>query len=81
MNGMNGESNMETYTLPTMCKTDSQWEPAVWLREWKPGLHNNPEEWDGVAGSRGRGHTYTYGRLAVIYGRGQHNILRQFSFN
>ena len=28
-NGMNGESNMEAYTLPTMCKIDSQWEPAV----------------------------------------------------
>ena len=28
---MYGKSNMETYT--TICKTDSQWEFAVWLRK------------------------------------------------
>ena len=31
-----GKSNMETYT--TMCKIDSQWEFAVWLRKLKQGL-------------------------------------------
>ena len=31
-----GESNTEIYN--TMCKTDSQWEFAVWLRELKQGL-------------------------------------------
>ena len=31
-----GESNMETYI--TICKVDSQWEFAVWLREFKPRL-------------------------------------------
>ena len=30
---MYGESNMETYS--TMCKIDSQWELAVWLRKLK----------------------------------------------
>ena len=49
---MNGESNMEAYTLPTMCETDNQWEVAVRLRECKPGLCNNPEEWEGVGGER-----------------------------
>ena len=29
-------SNMETYI--TMCKIDSQWEFAVWLRKLKQGL-------------------------------------------
>ena len=30
---MYGKSNMETYI--TICKTDSQWEFAVWLRKLK----------------------------------------------
>ena len=30
---MYGESNMETYS--TICKIDSQWEFAVWLRKLK----------------------------------------------
>ena len=30
---MHGESNMETYI--TICKPDSQWEFAVWLRKLK----------------------------------------------
>ena len=38
---MYGESNTETYT--TICKTDSQWEFAVWLKQ---GLCNNLEGWD-----------------------------------
>ena len=42
---MYGESNMETYI--TMCKTDSQWEYAVCLRELKQGLCINLEGWIG----------------------------------
>ena len=38
---MNGERNMETYI--TMCKIDSQWEFAVWLRKLKQGLCINLE--------------------------------------
>ena len=38
---MYGESNMETYI--TICKIDSQWEFAVWLRELKQGLCINLE--------------------------------------
>ena len=30
------ESNMELYI--NICKTDSQWEFAIWLREFKLGL-------------------------------------------
>ena len=33
---MHGKSNMETYI--TVCKIDSQWEFAVWLRKLKQGL-------------------------------------------
>ena len=38
---MYGKSNMETYTI--ICKTDSQQEFAVWLRELKQGLCINLE--------------------------------------
>ena len=42
---MYGESNMETYV--TLCKTDSQWEFAVWLRKLKQVLCINLERWVG----------------------------------
>ena len=45
-----GESNMETYF--TICKIDSQWEFAVWLREHKQGLCKILEGWDGEGGGR-----------------------------
>ena len=42
---MYGDSYMETYL--TICKTDSQWEFAVWLRKLKQGLCINLERWYG----------------------------------
>ena len=36
---MYGKSNTETYS--TICKIDSQWEFAVWLRKLKQGLYIN----------------------------------------
>ena len=39
------ESNVETYI--NICKTDSQWEFAVCLRELKQGLCINLEGWNG----------------------------------
>ena len=46
----------------TICKIDTQWELAVWLRDLKLGLCNNLERWDGMErGSKGKGHRYTYG--------------------
>ena len=47
---MYGKSNTETYI--TICKTDSQWEFAVWLRKLKQGLCINLEGWDGVGDRR-----------------------------
>ena len=38
---MYGKSNMETYTI--LCKIDSQWEFAVWLRKLKQELCLNLE--------------------------------------
>ena len=47
---MYGESNMETYNA--ICKTDNQWEFAVWLGELKQGLCDNLEGWDGEGDKR-----------------------------
>ena len=41
---MYGKSNMETHI--TICKTDSQWEFAVWLRKLKQGFCINLEGQD-----------------------------------
>ena len=42
---MYGKSNMETFI--TVCKIDTQWEFAVWLRKLKQGLCINLQVWDG----------------------------------
>ena len=47
---MYGKSNMETYI--TMCKIDSQWEFAVWVRKLKQGLCINLEGWGGEGNVR-----------------------------
>ena len=44
------ECNMETYI--TICKTDSQWEFAIRLKELKQGLCDNLEEWNGKGDGR-----------------------------
>ena len=63
-----GKSNTETYI--TICKIDSQWEFALWLRKLKQGLCINlgalyqPQGGMGrEMGGRfkGRGYVYTYG--------------------
>ena len=47
---MYGKSSMETSI--TICKIDSQWEFAVWLRKLKQGLCINLEVWDGEGDGR-----------------------------
>ena len=47
---MYGKSNMETYI--TICKIDSQWEIAGWLRKLKQGFCFNLEGWDGAGEGR-----------------------------
>ena len=47
---MYGKSNTETYI--TICKIDSQWEFAVWLRKLRQGLCINLEGWDGESDER-----------------------------
>ena len=57
---------METYI--TMCKIDSQWEFAVWLREFKQGFCINLEVWDGagMGGRLKRERIYVYLRLIHV---------------
>ena len=38
--------------IHTICKIDSQWGFAVWLRELKLGLCNSLERWEGVGGGK-----------------------------
>ena len=47
---MYGKSNMETYIA--ICKIDSQWEFAVWLRKLKQGFCSNLEGLDGEGDGR-----------------------------
>ena len=47
---MYGKSNMEAYI--TICKIDSQWEFAVWLRKFKQGLCINLAGWEGERDGR-----------------------------
>ena len=47
---MYGKSTMETYI--TVCKIDSQWEYAVWIRKLKQGLCINLQGWNGEGGGR-----------------------------
>ena len=70
---MYGESNMETYNA--ICKTDNQWEFAVWLGELKQGLCDRLK--DGVGREMGgRGHGYTYGLFLMMYDRKQQNSVK-----
>ena len=48
---MCGKSNMGTYI--TICKIDSQWEFAVWLRKLKQGLCIYLDGWEGAGDGRG----------------------------
>ena len=56
---MYGESNIEIYN--TMCKTDSQWEFSLWLRELKQGLC------DRLKGGEGDGREGTWVYLWLIF--------------
>ena len=77
------KSNMETYI--TICKIDSQWEFAVWLRKPTQGLGINLEGWDGEADGREvqkGGDIYIYLWLIHVEVRQKTTkFLKQLSFN
>ena len=56
------ESSMGIYI--TICKIDSQWEFAVWLRELKQGLCENLEGYVGEGG--GKKGTWVYPWLILV---------------
>ena len=58
------KSNMETYI--TMCKIDSQWEFAVWLRRLTGALYQpRMVGWGGIGGKFKSEGTYIY--LGLIH--------------
>ena len=63
----------------TICKIDSQWEFAGWLRELKQGLCINLEGWDEEE-MGGRGHMYTYCWFMLTFDRKQQNSVKQLFF-
>ena len=73
-----GESNIEIYN--TLCKTESQRDFAVWLRELKQGLCNRLKGGEEREMGR-RGHGYTYGWFLLMYDRKPQNSVKQLSFN
>ena len=81
--GMNWESSTETYTLLYVKQIASG--NLLYDRELKPGVLWQPRgvgwhgRWQG--GSKGRIHVYTYGWFTLLYGRNQHNTVKQLSFN
>ena len=79
---MYGKNNMETYI--TICKIDSQWEFAVWLRKLKQGLCINLDGWDGERWegvSNGRGYMFTNDLFMLRFDRKHQNSVKQLSFN
>jgi len=64
-------------SLPCQCKIDSQREFAVQHEELNLVLCDNLEGWEG--GSRRSGHMYTYGESMLMYGKKQHNTVKQIS--
>ena len=74
---MSGESNVEIYNI--ICKIDSQWEFAIWLRELKQGLCDRLKGGMGMEMGRG-GHGYTHGWF-LLCDRKPQNSVKQLSFN
>ena len=74
-----------TWKHSTICKIDSQWEFAVWLRKLKQGLCINLEGWNGDQDGREvqkGGDIYIYLWLIdVRFERTQQNSVKQLSFN
>ena len=52
---------------------------SVWCSVMTRGVGDGGVRWE--AGSRGKGYTYTYGWFTTLYGRNQHNIVKQLSSN
>ena len=83
--GMNWESSMETYTLPYIKQIASR-NLLYDTGRSNQVLCDNQEGSDGAGSgrerdSRRRGHMDTCGWFMLMYGRDQHNIVKQLSTN
>ena len=80
---MYGESSMETYI--TICKIDKPMEICCMTQGTQSGALWQPRRlgWGGrqEVCSRGRAQMYTYGWFMLMFGRNQHNSVKQLSFN
>ena len=80
---MIGKSNMEIYII--ICKIDSQWEFAVWLRELKQGLCINLEgrygEGDRREVEKGGDICRPMSDFTLRFDRKLQNFVKQLSFN
>ena len=76
---MYGESNIEIYNV--MCKTESQWEFSVGLRELKQGLCDRLTGGMEMGGRPGREGTWVYLWLILMYDRKIQNSVKQLSLN
>ena len=69
----------------TIIRKIEQCEFSVWLKRLKPVLCDNAERWNVVGVGKevlgARVHMYTCGWFMLMYGRNQHNIVQQLSFN
>ena len=63
-----------------MCKTDSEWEAAMWLRELSLLLCDDLEGQDGGGeGGSGRwGPAHTHGQFMLMCERNQHDIVKNY---
>ena len=65
-----------TYIQPPHVKQESQWETVVQLRELSPMLCDDLDE------QMGAERVYVYlGSFTLLYGRSQHNIVKQLFSN
>ena len=88
--GADHRGNDSTLHIIASFKSHNQWRhkhrqqtsgPGAGRGEWEEGNSNNLEGWDGEGGPSRRGHRYTYGWFMLMFGRNQHNVIKQLSFN
>ena len=77
--GSHGERSVETHTLPYVKQIASgSLMYDAGSSDWCPGTtYNGGMGWEG--GSRGRRRMDAYGWFLLMYGRNQHNIVKQLS--
>ena len=82
--GTHWKRSIETDTSPDV-RIDSQWGCAIWCSKLKSSLLQQTRgggwtgRWEGGSGQSGQ--IYTYDWFMLVYGRNQHNVVKQSSSN